>query len=660
MKNRNFKRVAAITMALALVLGLFVVAEINVYAEEEHPTGFKEPIVETKDVTEEEFNELTDESQKADVETFVEKCYKGTDSFWYQFSSPYYNYSFSRLNANQRKLYDDLYSKLMAYVDGGADFTYDSAQGVYLTPTVKYTGLTQEEALNVAYLLIYDTPELYYLSQYIGVYKDSYGQMAVRLGVYDEMNTGTQRSYYASQIKSKINWYLSQVSTSASAYDKELKIHDLLLNNCKYGSFNTPFDQSCASVFLNPGGEAVCAGYSEAFALLCYARGIPAMSITSAGHEWNQVKLGNYWYAVDVTWDDTASYKYKHFNKSDSTMLSLGRADHTLEAFWGSVGRESCPYDYGSEPKPTPTPSVTGTTWYNGVNYSNVYDYNYYINTYADLKAAFGNNPGGAIEHFVNCGMSEGRQAKSTFNVVSYRNQYSDLRRAFGWNNLRAYYEHYMNCGFREGRAGTGCSAVQNPVHSFWGVDFSPVYNYQYYIEHNPDVYRAFNGDDSAIFGHFLSCGVNEGRRASERFDVVSYRNQWSDLRQVFGWNNLAQYYFHYVAAGAREGRAATGCNKVQNPMHSFLGIDISAVYDYQYYIEHNPDVKNAFGGDDTAVMIHFVAAGIAEGRQASKYFNVWTYANNNPDLVRAFGLNLAQYYQHYVFCGKREGRRAS
>ena len=30
-------------------------------------------------------------------------------------------------------------------------------------------------------------------------------------------------------------------------------------------------------------------------------------------------------------------------------MLSLGRANHTLEGFWSSVGRESCPYDYGSE-----------------------------------------------------------------------------------------------------------------------------------------------------------------------------------------------------------------------------------------------------------------------------------------------------------------------
>lgn len=42
--------------------------------------------------------------------------------------------------------------------------------------------------------------------------------------------------------------------------------------------------------------------------------------------------------------------------------------------------------------------------------------------------------------------MSEGRQAKADFDVFSYRNQYQDLRLAFG-KDLRSYYVHYMNSG---------------------------------------------------------------------------------------------------------------------------------------------------------------------------------------------------------------------
>lgn len=294
-----------------------------------------------------------------------------------------------------------------------------------------------------------------------------------------------------------------------------------------------------------------------------------------------------------------------------------------------------------------------------GIDCTPIYDYNYYIANNPDVYNAFNGDETQVFAHFLTAGIKEGRRSSAGFDVYSYRNQWSDLRQAFGWNNLQEYYLHYLKAGVYEGRAATGCNAVQNPVHTFFGVDFSPIYNYYYYIENNPDVYRAFNGDDSAIFGHFLNCGINEGRKGCEGFDVASYRNQWSDLRQAFGWNNLSEYYIHYVKAGVREGRAATGCNTLQNPIHVLWGVDFSDVYDYYYYIEHNPDVRNAFKGDDMATFIHFLTSGFREGRQGSETFNVWAYANNNPDLANAFFIDLPSYYLHYVKCGKREGRVA-
>ncbi len=78
-------------------------------------------------------------------------------------------------------------------------------------------------------------------------------------------------------------------------------------------------------------------------------------------------------------------------------------------------------------------------------------------------------------------GMKEGRQAKSTFDVRSYRLQYADLRRAYG-NDLKNYYVHYINWGAREGRRGTGCNTLQNGLTLWNGVDYSAVYDYSYYI----------------------------------------------------------------------------------------------------------------------------------------------------------------------------------
>ena len=47
------------------------------------------------------------------------------------------------------------------------------------------------------------------------------------------------------------------------------------------------------------------------------------------------------------------------------------------------------------------------TTVYNGVDYSRVYDYEYYKNASPDVYAVYGDNPAALLEHFVNEGMAE-------------------------------------------------------------------------------------------------------------------------------------------------------------------------------------------------------------------------------------------------------------
>ena len=80
--------------------------------------------------------------------------------------------------------------------------------------------------------------------------------------------------------------------------------------------------------------------------------------------------------------------------------------------------------------------------------------------------AAFGGNRELTLAHFVNNGMSEGRQGCGQFNVDSYRKRYVDLRRAFG-NDLKQYYIHYMTNGKNEGRIGTGTTKLIDP-ESIW------------------------------------------------------------------------------------------------------------------------------------------------------------------------------------------------
>ena len=296
-------------------------------------------------------------------------------------------------------------------------------------------------------------------------------------------------------------------------------------------------------------------------------------------------------------------------------------------------------------------------TTYNGIDYSAVYDYNYYLKKYSDLAKIYTNDDIGLLAHFVNYGMGEGRQAKDSFDVSSYRNQYQDLRVAFG-NNLKSYYMHYISNGKAEGRKATGVSKLQNPVTVYQGVDYSAVYNYSYYLKKYKDLAKIYTNDDVGLLAHFVVSGMTEGRQGKDSFDVISYRNQYQDLRLAFG-KDLRSYYVHYMNCGKKEGRIATGVKTLQNPVTTYNGTDYSAVYDYNYYNSKYSDLKSAFKGDDIDLLAHFVNNGMSEGRQASKKFNVQVYKNNYTDLQHAFGNDLKLYYMHYIQNGKAEGRNA-
>lgn len=93
-------------------------------------------------------------------------------------------------------------------------------------------------------------------------------------------------------------------------------------------------------------------------------------------------------------------------------------------------------------------------TSFNGVDYTAVYDFATYQSNNPDLKTVFGNNDLATIQHFVQYGMSEGRQASASFNVSNYMNRYPDLKAVFG-NNFKLYYMHYIQYGKAEGRIGS-------------------------------------------------------------------------------------------------------------------------------------------------------------------------------------------------------------
>lgn len=351
--------------------------------------------------------------------------------------------------------------------------------------------------------------------------------------------------------------------------------------------------------------------------------------------------------------------------------------------------------------------------WYDdgtiyGQDYSPIFDATYYANRYADIKAAYGDDAAGMLQHFITYGMSEGRQGCETFNVQSYGNAYKDLRNAFG-NDWKSYYIHYMNHGIREGRVGIGYETTLVGGSTVYnGIDYSAVYDANYYVNKYRDLKNAFGYDEDSLLVHFVNCGMREGRQAKEEFEVYSYKGRYVDLQNAFG-NDLPSYYLHYIYNGKAEKRDATyqsgkytvtfvhegevlssylvnygrgvtdpsiGRNGItdvsfdkkfdcitSNLMvnvdwnYVYNGLDYSDVFDEQYYLNNYADLKNAFGNDGKSAFDHFITFGMKEGRQASSNFNLSVYRENNLDLQIAFADDNASYFVHYLVFGKNENR---
>lgn len=108
----------------------------------------------------------------------------------------------------------------------------------------------------------------------------------------------------AEEIDAAAGKILAGISDSMSEFEKELLIHDRLVEHITYGDSANAHNLYGALVE----GVAVCEGYAEAFQYLLSCVGIQSHVAVGSGygqaHGWNLVRIDGAYYYVDVTWDD--------------------------------------------------------------------------------------------------------------------------------------------------------------------------------------------------------------------------------------------------------------------------------------------------------------------------------------------------------------------
>lgn len=158
------------------------------------------------------------------------------------------------------------------------------------------------------------------------------------------------------QLVSRANTILSNIPSNLTEYERELYIHDWLMDNCKYDEDAAHLKNKWAS-FNTYGaivvGEAVCEGYSKAIQLLLNYVGIYCRLVNgdtkNDAHMWNLVYINNSWYHLDATWNDSSkAMGYYYFNVTDDII----KIDHKISPDFSSLTKdEICGTDIKSAEK---------------------------------------------------------------------------------------------------------------------------------------------------------------------------------------------------------------------------------------------------------------------------------------------------------------------
>ncbi len=216
-----------------------------------------------------------------------------------------------------------LYNKMKLYCDRISNkLSKDGYEIIPITVTGKC--ISSAQIKKVFYAFSNDNPEIFWISK------------VFKYGYYNGSNIVTLHSLFSKEEKrkaveefnDKVLEIISKVPKYASDYEKELFLHDYIIDNCKY-SKKAPHLFSAYGCLVD--GEAVCEGYSRAAQILFSRVGIESRFVSGlmdgGMHSWNMIKVNGYWYQLDVTGDAGGEcQRYNYFNVDDDTI----KKDHII------------------------------------------------------------------------------------------------------------------------------------------------------------------------------------------------------------------------------------------------------------------------------------------------------------------------------------------
>lgn len=240
-----------------------------------------------------------------------------------------------------------------------------SFESMYINDDGKYALSDTSELTDIAWAILRDCPEYYWLKTYSIAAGFSYSPTSDKTQVVIEFypvgDLSEIESYieFMDGIESQV---ISDCGELSSVYKKVLYIHDLICDTADYdsdtaseytssGTISNALAFSPLGVFYD--GKAVCQGYSLAFKLLLNDIGIDCLYqsgvASGVNHAWNWALMDDgLWYGVDTTWDGQKSATYNtyfllgtdNFNSRHSYTNSFGVELSADDYVYGGDGEE--------------------------------------------------------------------------------------------------------------------------------------------------------------------------------------------------------------------------------------------------------------------------------------------------------------------------------
>lgn len=191
--------------------------------------------------------------------------------------------------------------------------------------------IQEKDMKEVFTAVLYDNPDIFWVDfkyEYM-VYSDSVAFSPKYRLTESEIKT------MQDSVNDKIDEIMAEVDKLDSEYEKELFIHDYIVENTEYDlSTLNNLGDTVYSVLVS--GKSICEGYSRAAQVLLDKAGISNYLVIGdtesdgeiLSHMWNVVTLNGENYHLDVTWDDLNDdfdTVYFYFNVTDEYISR----DHT-------------------------------------------------------------------------------------------------------------------------------------------------------------------------------------------------------------------------------------------------------------------------------------------------------------------------------------------